>query len=54
MLHHRPEVIAVLGLGLALSVLCARLVGIAATAAPLLAFVLDRRRHRLGSLRSRS
>ncbi len=40
LLDHRPEVIAFLGLGLALSVLRPRPIGIAATAAPLLAFTL--------------
>jgi hypothetical protein len=47
-LHHRAEVLAILGLGLALSVLRQRPVGIAVTAAPLLAFVLAPRSTALG------
>ncbi len=41
LLHHRVEVIALLGLGLAFSVLRTRPVGIALTAAALFAFTLD-------------
>jgi hypothetical protein len=41
LLHHRGWVIAILGLGLVSSVLRARLVGIAMTVGPLLAFALD-------------
>lgn len=47
-LHHRPEVIAVLAVGLALSVLRPRPLGIAVTAAPLLAFTLAPRSTALG------
>jgi hypothetical protein len=42
-LHHRVEVIALLGLGLVLSVLRPRPVGIALTAGPLLAFTFGPR-----------
>jgi hypothetical protein len=47
-LHHRAEVVAILGLGLALSVLRRRPVGIAVTTAPLLAFILAPRSTALG------
>lgn len=48
LLHHRVEVIALLGLALVFSVLRLRPVGIAVTAAPLLAFTLAPRSTALG------
>jgi hypothetical protein len=48
LLHHQGELIALLGLGLAFSVLRPRPVGIALTAAPLLAFALAPRSTVLG------